>query len=344
MDVYIDPRSCINYSSYYILGLYRFLGKSKVHFSARYFGELEQIDMLLAFVTREEGQPSKRYIIDYRDQTDIIGQAYEWSEIYAKINFHKTETKTPDQGGKIFVIPPSFAVRIWNPVETLLLICSNFLKARIYRYHNSPNIHLRPLRWIRNYLTLLRRNRIETYHNLPNTTEKEREKYVFFLSTLWEKNHECNSNREQYIKACTEEPQITFEGGFYILPNTKEAHNLPAHFLFHHYLPNDIYMEKTRRSCIVFNTPAVLHCHGWKLAEYLCMGKAIISTPLSNELPAPLEHKKHLYIVHTEEELKKAVHLLITDDALRHELEHNALDYYKQNMTPEGVVQKLLSV
>lgn len=348
MDLYIDPRSCLNYSSYYILGMYRTVGKAQVHFSSKYFGELEEIDMLLAFVACEKGKPQKRYIVDYRDLTDIIPQAYAWSDIYAKINYHKTETQTPDGGAKIVVIALSFAVKIWNRAETLAHLAANFAKGRIYRYAHSPNIHLRPSRWARNYLTLLHRNYLETYTAplpaQPNVEKKDDKKYVFFLSTLWNGSKESNTWCTQYIKACIENKQIDFEGGFYLLSSSQEQCDLPAEYQFHRYLPNHIYMEKIRRSALVFNTPAVLRCHGWKLAEYLCMGKAILSTPLSNELPAPLEHGKHLYIVQTEAELSEAVGRLIADASLRHRLEQNARSYYEQYATPKGVMNQLLSL
>ena len=57
------------------------------------------------------------------------------------------------------------------------------------------------------------------------------------------------------------------------------------------------YLSNTKRSLVVFNTPAVQSCFGWKLGEYLALGKAIISTPLTNTLPSPLVHRKHIHIV-----------------------------------------------
>ena len=46
--------------------------------------------------------------------------------------------------------------------------------------------------------------------------------------------------------------------------------------------------ERTARSAVVFNCPAVHGCLGWKLGEYLTLRKAIISTDLGRRLPAPL--------------------------------------------------------
>ena len=347
MEVYIDPRSTLNYASFYIEGLYKAIGRSQIHFSSKYFKELGEIDMLLAFIVREKGKPDKRYIIDSRDQRTIIPQAYDWSDCYAKINFHKSETLTPDHGAKLKLIAPSFAIRIWNWPETLQYLIANFLKAHIYRYRNSPNIHLRPLRWARNYLTLLHRNRLLSYTAPQESAiimeaQEKKKKYVFFLSTLWNKSPKVNDWRIQYLQSCTRCKNIQFEGGFFILPGSEVPANLPTKYQLKSYLSNSIYLQKIRSSAIVFNTPAVLNCHGWKLAEFLCMGKAIISTPLLNELPAPLEHKKHLYIIHSPEEMDQAVRLLVTDDELRHRLEQNARAYYEQYVAPEVTMKHLL--
>jgi glycosyltransferase involved in cell wall biosynthesis len=81
------------------------------------------------------------------------------------------------------------------------------------------------------------------------------------------------------------------------------------------------YLEKTKKSLFVFNTPAVFECHGWKLGEYMAMGKAIISTPLSNDLPESLKHGENIHFVNSEEEIKDAIQLLLKDEDYRNKLE-----------------------
>lgn len=75
VKVFIDPRSTINYSSFYIKGLYDVFGKKNVRFSERYFKTLTEIDMLMAFVVVER-DITKKIIIDYRDQSDVINNAW----------------------------------------------------------------------------------------------------------------------------------------------------------------------------------------------------------------------------------------------------------------------------
>jgi hypothetical protein len=337
--VFIDPRSTINYSSFYIRGLYDFFGKKKVFFSPEYFNDLKEIDMLMAFVTVYKDE-RKKYIIDYRDQNDLIGNAYDWSDVYAKINVHAS-TQKRDIFNKVVNIPPSFGIKIWNPVELLFHVCDNFIKAKIFRYFKSANIHLRPQRWIRNYLTLLKRQKLEHYaQNKP-----VKDNYVFFVSTLWLGNNHANSSRYQYILSCGQNQKISFEGGFFI--NKKLWHStavpdsIPQKLRYYKYISNKIYLKNIQKSIFVFNSPAVANCHGWKLGEFLCMGKAILSMPLINELPVALEHDKHIYFVKDEKDIERAVALLTDDKELRHKLEKNARSYYENYASPVKVIEQI---
>ena len=93
---------------------------------------------------------------------------------------------------------------------------------------------------------------------------------------------------ENFLKAC-KKADLEIEGGlFYVKSNSvlKEMPDYPKYkeeykdFIYENRLSMDEYIKKTKESVLVFNTPSVCECHGWKLAEYLCMGKAIISTLL----------------------------------------------------------------
>ena len=84
-------------------------------------------------------------------------------------------------------------------------------------------------------------------------------------------------------------------------------------------------------------------CHGWKLGEYLALGKAIISTPILNELPEKLEHGKNIYYVNGDlKEIEEAINRLLNDKNLREHLERGAYSYYKRNVAPLSVITKLI--
>ena len=103
------------------------------------------------------------------------------------------------------------------------------------------------------------------------------------------------------------------------------------------------YIEKTKQSVFVFNTPAFWNCHGWKLGEYLAMGKAIVSTPLSNDLPYPLEHGVNIHFLKddSEEEMQNAINQIIENQAYRKKLEAGAKKYWDTYGTPEKSLELL---
>lgn len=89
----------------------------------------------------------------------------------------------------------------------------------------------------------------------------------------------------------------------------------------------------------VYNVPSCLNCHGWKLGEFLAMGKPIISAPLYNELPG--DAKRMMLYVDSEKELEDAIVLLTKNVEKRKMLEANALTYYEKYVSPEAVIKYL---
>ena len=143
------------------------------------------------------------------------------------------------------------------------------------------------------------------------------------------------------------------EGGLYYLKDDPdvlaEMPDYPFYeevykdFIYDKRLSMDDYIKKTKESILVFNTPSVCGCHGWKLGEYLCMGKAIISSPLLREMPGEgLTHGKNIHIVNSPEEIYDAVVKINSDAQYRKRLEDGARRYYEKWIAPEIVIQRLL--
>jgi glycosyltransferase involved in cell wall biosynthesis len=81
------------------------------------------------------------------------------------------------------------------------------------------------------------------------------------------------------------------------------------------------------------------------LPQYLALGKAIISTPLSRELPAPLIDRYHIhYVDGSVESIGAAIQLILSDDDYRKHLERNAVEYFSQVLRPKRVIERVLSV
>ena len=74
----------------------------------------------------------------------------------------------------------------------------------------------------------------------------------------------------------------------------------------------------------------------------MALGKAVLSTPLSNDLPAPLVHGQHIHITGaTQEEMAEAIKYMISHPEYRHQLETNIHEYWQQYGTPEASLKLL---
>jgi len=104
------------------------------------------------------------------------------------------------------------------------------------------------------------------------------------------------------------------------------------------------YTEGFKKSSVVFNTPSVLECHGWKLGEYCAMSKAIISTPISRVMPGNFKPNEHYLLTDgTIEDIKIKVKLLIDDEVLRQKLKSNINQYFCDYLSPKIVISRIIA-
>ncbi len=337
IKVYVDPSVRVKYSSFYIQGLYDVYGKKNVRFSRKYFKELKResdpysYDHYMAFVVLHRNEV-KKYIIDFSDGRSCKKLAYDWCDKYAKINFSNQFTDKRFHE-KITPIPPGFGISIWGKFEVVFKSISNLFKCNF-----KPLIPLKA--HFVDYYIQFKRPKIDEYTSLENSQENP--PYVFMIGTLWT-HQNCmngtNLQRKKFVETC-KSMNINFEGGFHASsthPQYEDFKNL----IFTERYSTKAYIEKTKRSSFVFNTPAVHDCHGWKLGEYLAMGKAIISTELSNDLPGILAHGKNIHYISNKNEMEEAISLLLSDNSYRKKLEDGAKSYYSKYVSPEKVIESL---
>lgn len=330
--IFIDPRCQILYASYYIIGLHRIYGSENVKFNTTlsYEGRADY-DQFFAFVIIDAAKGAiKKYVVDYGDKNTVREHALQWCDTYGKINISiGTEISTP----KLLSIPPSFGVRIWMGKENIFNAVLNLIKCGF-----KPPVPIKS--FLGSYKACEYRNSIEDYEGECTV---ENENYVFFMSTLWD-HQECidftNPLRYTYMKAAKNNIEI-FEGGFIATESNKEYYKY-SDMIISTFLNSSAYLEKVKKSIFVFNTPAVHNCHGWKLGEFLALGKAIISTPLSNMLPSPLVSGENIVIVCSENEVHNAIKKL-QKVQFRNKLKRNSKKYYETYASPQAVVQMIIN-
>lgn len=344
MKVFIDPSSQIYYASFYIKGLYDVFGKKNVSFSSHYFKNLRRnegrnaYDVYFAFVVINNDKISK-FVIDFADDaSDINRSAYKWADYYAKVNINKSfrlyyaYDKTVDYD-KIIQLPPYFGIKIWNLSETIYHCLVNYIKS-----YNNKCVGL--YSYIKDYvMQYIHRSDLKFYENSANDVI---DNYVFFASNLWNIdgcNNTTNIIREKFVKACIDNNKINFEGGFIIPQNHPLTEEFKKYSINKRY-PIHTYLNKIKRSVLAFNTPAVHYCHGWKLGEFFCLGKVIISTSFSNQIPEGIIDKKNILFVDSEN-IGEVINKIFDNDEYKHYLRKNAKEYWKNYACPQSVIKKL---
>ena len=332
MKIIIDPEDDIQYMSFYVKGLIDRYGHSNVVYNRHAFEELSDTDRAtrtMRFIIKE-GTHEKRYTIDTNDSYRINESLYDWCDVYGSVNTNWA--KTPENlQGKLVSLCPSFAIRYTHPLLAWPAAAIGVMGTR------------RPRRkYLGCWKRMLQRPQLKEY-----TSQPAHDNYIFHLSTLWQSdewnrnNEGVNLRRAYFIRACRAlEPELHFEGGLAASPNNPTAQ------LFSDCLASRISsqacLDKTKESTFVFNTPAYWDCHGWKLGEYMALGKAILSTPLSNDLPAPLVHGQHIHVTGAiQEEMVEAIKYMLSHPDYRHLLETNIRDYWQQYGTPEASLKLL---
>lgn len=343
MIALIDPRFQINYSSYYIRGLYDVVGKRNIRFDIINGITIHSLDdfrkgMAVLF---QYGNREKRLFIDTGDSDGIHPEFYRWSDIYAKINVRPEDIHLK----KLRVIGPSFGIQLWNPIKTLFLAIVNYWRAR------KGEGELPPIKdYLLNYAyTFVRRVPLQRYER-PCHEDRD---YVFALNTLWYDKltySTTNLYRGRFARIC-QRIFSQFEGGFFIISSSDVIAQFPKYkeylkeyddLLIHRRVGMKDYLRKLRKSALVFNVPAVSGCHGWKLGEYLALGKVIVSMPLNNAMPEGWTDGVTHMEVHDEAEMEQAITRLHEDAELCTRLMQGAARYYDQKLTPQKVIETLI--
>lgn len=319
--VYIYGLCNVYYDSYYILGLKEIF--HEIEFNVSKFPDFQQ--GTFACVVCENGNETK-IIIDSRDSNEIDIVSLNWCDKYGKVNLNLS-TIPSDLKDKIIAIGPSFGIKIWSFTTTIYLSIINFFRFK-------KNIIDRR-DFLANYWRQYKRKPLTDYFPKNNTKRD-----VFFIGTIWSKEKSTNNFRALFIKSCLMNERINFEGGF--APRNDRNNMGFDDLVYPNRLQLKAYLSKTKDSAFVFNTPAVLSCHGWKLAEFLAMGKAIISTPHVNILPELLIDNYHVLYASNTFEINEKIKLLLDDNTLKTYLQINSRDYFEKNLKPSVVISKLL--
>ncbi len=328
-SIVIHPGFNASYYSFYIQGLIETFGESSIRFSGREFPDLPS--EWLSWIYKGERQI--RIAIDACDGQITLPQydAMGWCDVFGKANL-RSHLVFKEHIHKCLAIGPSFGIRIWPQTKSMWLSIKNYRPGSMGVAESREHFG----NYWRQY-----KYRLGLDHLVPGPS---RDNYIFSMSTLWNESQAPRTNefRAAFMRCCKALEGVTFDGGF----SPREYPECAAPYkdlVVEKFYPYSEWLEKTRSSALVFNTPTVWQCHGWKLGEYLALGKAIVSSPLVNDMPTHLVHGQHIHFVDgSDNSLKDAIRHILGDRKYRQHLEFNARHYFETYLTPRRVIQRLL--
>jgi hypothetical protein len=316
MSLTLHPVCSPRYYGYYLAGFQEIHG-ARLQFTTKGFPRLRDPKDGCALILPQ----GERVFISANDFAEVNKEALEWADVVGQVNLD-TDTELPS---KVLPIGPSFGI----PWQSTLGLASSILRAGV---RSDP---LRIPAMMRDYLPLQKtRSPLSDYVATPSSPSQ-----VFLVANYWSQSPETNARRLRFLRAVRQADGIEFAGGFWSpLP-------LPEEYAEYHLsepVGHAEYLRRTARSLAVFNTPAVHGCLGWKLGEYLALGKAIISTPLERRMPGEFRSGEQFHLVEdSEEAMLEALLRIAADEAYRRHLEAGARRYWEDHLSPIRVALRL---
>jgi hypothetical protein len=150
---------------------------------------------------------------------------------------------------------------------------------------------------------------------------------------------EVNEGRVSVIRALKAAFGNQFVGG--LIP-TEVARQYYPDCLSSYTSERKQFIEMSKRSLIGIYTRGLHHSLAWKLPEYLAASKCIVSEPLRNQLPVPLEPNKHYLEFSTPEECIVACRRLLSDPQLTSHMRQANYSYYMAQVRPSAHILNCL--
>lgn len=166
--------------------------------------------------------------------------------------------------------------------------------------------------------------------------------YMFFASSIWKKEPRANQIRREYIEACLQNPNIQFEGGM-VRRKDGDSCGMPESLLIDK-LPAREFSEKSRKSIIGFNNPAVLDAVSWRLAEYLNYSCLVISFDFKIDIPIIPKHGEEMHFIQDASEFAEVIDFALKNPDYRKKVAQGGNSYFNRYCLPDSQAKRILQL
>jgi hypothetical protein len=263
--------------------------------------------------------------IELHDQSDVWNlPMLEWCDVYAKRNINPLHSIALQH--KIIPYGLNYACHSRRSMAAALAaIAGTFArtsKARIleiYRYLATPHwkfFEYRPEQAVDN--TILFQTRVWEAHDAPG-------------------DEAINEQRVGLLRALKREFGSRVIGGVVPTPFARKAY---PDLITSEACRQPQYIRWAKRPLIGIYFRGLFGSIAFKMAEYLAASKCIVSEPIDNELPAPLDH---ISVYRSDTECLEACERLLSDRSRAQFQRQQSWEYYEAHVTPGAHMASLLA-
>lgn len=166
---------------------------------------------------------------------------------------------------------------------------------------------------------------------------------IFFQKRLFP-NEESNdvkaihNERIRIVRLLKNNYKNLFKGG---IQNSEMARKKCPECISNIFSQHD-FLEAFKNAEICIYTRGLAKSTGWTLSEFLAQGKCIISEQIYNEIPILLKDDREIVFFSNKDDLTQKIDELLLNDTKREELKQNALNYYRNYISPNTFFRNLI--
>lgn len=165
---------------------------------------------------------------------------------------------------------------------------------------------------------------------------------IIFYTRLWDGEDAINNTRIEIIRRLKKEFGDRFIGG---IRDSELAHRIaPDIIVSKRQTERGRYLKLVHDSDVCIGTTGLHGSIGWKTAEYVAMGKAIVCEELQYEVPGDFLPGRNYIVFSNVEECVTAVEKLVNDSEYLYQMKLNNLWYYHQYLVPDRMIKRTLNI
>jgi hypothetical protein len=296
---------------------------------------------------------TKSVIFDMQDSAEIgLPESLRFCDVYFKRSYNKEQFNLFDLSRipKILPFGLNYQVAVKNRTLTIKRLVLEYISRPFNPLNKRNNFHLHNIKELLDFNFRDRKIFIPDYNSLtPISFEKKYD--ILFICRLWDPEELNEKNREDAIKINKTRVNILrhlktnfkerFVGG---LQKSKFSEKYAPDLVIQDrkFTSRENYFSLVRQSAIVISTQGLLDSIGWKFAEYVALGKAIISEPIKSELPGIFQANYHYLEFNSTQECCNNVELLINNPEKLKGLEANTTKYFEKHLNPESLMRECI--